>query len=284
MSNNNYSDVQLNVMSLIYASQLAVSGQVANLKKLGISPEQALRLSTLNGGDIHDIATHMHRPVVAACFDPEALDEAFDMVDRHRLDQDIDMRLIEAGASYPIMQKLTGMSTRLFLGYRQQLGLVGESNGRPTQPDQCTTNAVWGAWLGTDDMPKPAERLLKVHDITGVSVRDIWQIIQAAAGPGREPARTSRPPRRAERRLAIREGLATQPGHVPAGLAWLYDEDQTAQALEPDLETRPPSRRIERHFAIQNEPGHAPSGIDQLAWLFDDDGEPEDLTVHPAEK
>lgn len=234
---NNYSDIQLNMMSLIYANQLAVNGQISNLMKLGVSQEQALRLSTLNGGDIQDIATRLNRPVVAPAFDSEALDEAFDLVERRRRDQEREIRLILAGATYTVMQRLTGMNPHLFSSYRQQFGLAGEGNGRPTQPDQHATAAVWGAWRGSGDIADEAERLLRVHDITGCSVRDICQIVQAAAGPGRESPANRPPARRPDRRPAIQDGPARRPPSGGDPLAWLYDDEAPEDSTTPIKET-----------------------------------------------
>lgn len=195
---------QLNVMVLDFACQLAVTGQYRVLIRHGVRRDQISRLRRMTAEERHMVATSVGGIVADPKFDAVAIDQLFGCLERRRRERLLQRRLILAGAGQPMMEELYGMRARDFIEIREELEIKGEGNGRCPNPDPDAERLLWRVWNATAHIGDLAERILRVHDDTGISARLIWAFIRTLeirgqsgiSRPGQEPPRVS-PRRRA---------------------------------------------------------------------------------------
>jgi len=95
--------------------------------------------------------------------------------------------LIQADAPLEMMRSLFGVGSREYTRLRRLL-TVDPSTGRPAEPDEATSHAVWRAW--SERMKEdPAASLtpedyLALGEDTGASLRAVWNLIQRWAEYG----------------------------------------------------------------------------------------------------
>jgi hypothetical protein len=105
---NNKSEYAL--LTLTYVVRLAAEGDFKTPKKLGISEKQIYELLTLNTQEIHDMAMMAKANLMTIKFDQEALDIALNINTVKSLRRKEIFQMLGAGASYPVMNHLYGLT------------------------------------------------------------------------------------------------------------------------------------------------------------------------------
>jgi hypothetical protein len=80
-----------------------------------------------------------------------------------------------------MMQTLFGLGSREYTRLRRLL-TVDPSVGRPAEPDEASSNRLWGVWVqrvgDQREGPLSPHEYLAIHRETGISMRGIWNLTQ----------------------------------------------------------------------------------------------------------
>jgi hypothetical protein len=189
----------LNTNILTYIGQLVAEGRYTALTGLGAREDQIPRLSRLSFQEFALIgASPLSAALIQARIDPDVLDIVFRNLERLHRERESVRRLMLAGASQRLMEELTGMDASQYAQLRLALGLRGADNGRPkellrikaTAQDKAEADRMWQVWQDSEPLDD-LERWLRVHDITGQSLRTIERVIRASrihASPWQAPS------------------------------------------------------------------------------------------------
>ena len=189
------------LQTLLYIVRLVNEGDYSQVISLGLTQEQAKRIGTLSLEGLHELAMSMRSHMFKIAFDPQVLEAAFGIYSRRHQERQEIIDLITAGASYPVIGCLTGLSKNDFSQIRRQLNLSSHDIGRYELPDEATQQLVWSSWLEHSAL-NDKQRLLAVHQHTGVKVRAIWGLLMDWNETGLTPPIT--PPTDAKERPATR--------------------------------------------------------------------------------
>lgn len=168
---------ELTISAFAYIAQLSANERFAYLlKEIGLKPDQIDLIRNLSLAEVSELALNLGAQVLSIRVDADAMDSALVIMRRRQIDKAITERLMKAGASYPIMQELTGMNTREYNSYRELLQLH-ELVGRAKNLPEDTQRQVFEAWFGAEHIPDVRHRLLHVHDRTGAPLRAVWPLV-----------------------------------------------------------------------------------------------------------
>lgn len=192
----------LNMFFFTYVCQLAAEGQYQALMNLGFKRYQIPIMQSLSISDLAGIAVSVNASVIQAKVDPTAVDILFRIGDRLRMEREIELKLIEAGASQRLMRELFGTNVQQYGAERELLGLKGTDCGRRPRLDMETIDRVWAMWHGGEHGDSEAEKYLSIYQSTNVSVRDIEAIVRGdmvADAPDPNPGHRLREAQQGER-------------------------------------------------------------------------------------
>ena len=162
---------------LLYASRCLAEGDHQALQELGFGQREVATLRSLSLNDLHcaeSLRTH--------CLDNRLDAGRFRAIIGHlatvREDENLQHELIRADAPLALMRCHFGMSSREFTKLRQTLA-VPPSAGRPAEPDEETSAALWRALNGRvrpdPDWPLAPKEYLSVQAQCGAPLRAIWR-------------------------------------------------------------------------------------------------------------
>ena len=182
---NNKSEYAL--LTLTYVVRLAAEGDFKTPKKLGISEKQIYELLTLNTQEIHDMAMMAKANLMTIKFDQEALNIALNINTVKSLRRKEIFQMLGAGASYPVMNHLYGLTTENMANYKKIMNLP-KNEGRPSNATESEQHELWELMkqAGGLDSQELAELLLNAHQKTSVKINTIWGLLKEWWGDEQE--------------------------------------------------------------------------------------------------
>ena len=164
--------------TLLYVSRMVSDGDYSTPEKMGISREQMLVIRELTTQDIHSLSALTQANFLSIAFDKNALSIALNIIVDKNLRQNEIYEMLKAGASYPVMKYIYGITTSDMAACRKVLNLP-KSEGRPSLPSDVIQNQVWSI-IKPDDIQetdKLSEKLLFVSRKIGVKINVIWTLL-----------------------------------------------------------------------------------------------------------
>jgi Protein of unknown function (DUF2857) len=180
------SDSGFTLQTILHIVRMAAEGDIRTAIKLGIKEHQITELLTLNSQELHDMASMTHSKFIKIEFDPDALETALRINEKHSKRRQEIMALIAAGASYPVMKHLYGLTTEDMANYKKLAGIT-DTDGRPANATEQEQQQLWKIMkpIQSLDDPELPELLIKAHKKTGVKVNSIWLLLKEWRGkPG----------------------------------------------------------------------------------------------------
>ncbi len=175
------------LQTLLYASRLAAQDDYRSASALGLRPDQIRTIGSMSLQNLQDLALTVKTRFFRTSFSQADLDAALRILRHKSAERETILRMIEAGASFSMMNVLFGLSKTDHAGYRKLLGLSNQ--GRPSKPSEQESVTLWHHWICHDQLGI-RERLLAVHNQTGVELSALWALIQswetAVPGTGRQ--------------------------------------------------------------------------------------------------
>lgn len=147
-------------------------------KEFGLSSDMLDTLATLSLSQISSIIkTGTVFYDISA--DEYRLPMALDFIAEQNREEESLSRLIEADASFPMVNALTGIHKKAFQLMRKKKGLMqtSASGGAPKQLDQEQAHIAYNAWVQSSGKPM-IERCLAVHEAVNVGLRHLWPRIE----------------------------------------------------------------------------------------------------------
>ncbi len=174
---------ELSLQALSYVVKQTALGNLKAPKALNISEEQANELLTLNNQELHDMALSANLNILTITFDPEALKIALEINNAKSSRRQSIFEMLEAGASYPVMHHLYGLTTVNIGYYRRMIGFPEKEKkgGRPTCGTEAEKILIWeliGKTKGRFNNPELSKLLLTAHKKTGLKISTIWTILK----------------------------------------------------------------------------------------------------------
>ena len=164
--------------TLMFVSRMAAEGDYETPHRLGLRNDQVEKILALSAHEIHEIASTSKAGYMRITFDSEALDTAMMICGRRIRQRELIVQMLNAGASFPVMRALFGLTSADTAGFRKYLNLP-KADGRPSIPSEAEQARIWELWKDTEQEPLSiAERLLYIHQQTEVKISAIWPLIQ----------------------------------------------------------------------------------------------------------
>jgi hypothetical protein len=165
---------------LMYAIRCLAEGDQVALRNMNFGPREIEALREMNLADLYRIES-----LRAHCLDIGLnRDVYWPMVEhlrRQRESEELQQLLIVADAPLEMMQTLFGLGSREYTRLRRLL-TVDPSVGRPAEPDEASSNRLWGVWVqrvgDQREGPLSPHEYLAIHRETGISMRGIWNLTQ----------------------------------------------------------------------------------------------------------
>ena len=165
---------------LMYAIRCLAEGDQSALRNMNFGPREIEALREMNLADLYRIES-----LRAHCLDIDLnRDVYWPMVEhlrRQRESEELQQQLIVADAPLEMMQTLFGLGSREYTRLRRLL-TVDPSVGRPAEPDEASSNQLWGVWVqrvgDQRDGPLSPHEYLAIHRETGIPMRGIWNLTQ----------------------------------------------------------------------------------------------------------
>lgn len=174
------SKAEFSLHTLLYVVRVAANGDIKTALKLGLRESQVHELLTLNNQELHDMASMSKANFLNIAFDPDALDIALQHNALKSKRRELIGQLLVAGASFPVMSYLYGLTTEDMASYRKIMQLP-KNEGRPAMPSEEAQTRIWEIMKpiiqSFDDEQVPG-LLLLAHRDTGVKISAIWQLLK----------------------------------------------------------------------------------------------------------
>ncbi len=165
--------------TLMFVVRLAAEGDFRTPLKLGLSEQQIHELLTLNNQEIHEMASIAKANFLNIQFDQEALDVALNINAVKSLRRKEIFQMLSAGASYPVMHHLYGLTTENMANYKKIMSLP-KNEGRPMNATEKEEHELWELMkpAGSMDSENLAQLLLNAHKKTSVKINTIWVLLK----------------------------------------------------------------------------------------------------------
>lgn len=165
--------------TLMFVVRLAAEGDFRTPLKLGLSEQQIHQLLALNNQEIHDMATLAKANFMTIQFDQEALNVALHINAVKSLRRKEIVQMLNAGASYPVMHHLYGLTTENMANFKKMMNLP-KNEGRPLNATETEEHELWelmkpAGGLDSEDL---AKLLLNAHQKTQVKISTIWVLLK----------------------------------------------------------------------------------------------------------
>ena len=173
---NGTKEADLVTAVMLYALRCLAEGDQPALRAMGFGPEEIAGLRELGLEDLYRAGS-----LKAHCLDIRLNRAVFRPwlahLRREREATALQRDLMRADAPLEMMRNLFGMGAREYTRLRRSLALTPAS-GRPPEPDESTSHALWAAWSKrtADDGSARLEAadFLTLHVETGASLRAVW--------------------------------------------------------------------------------------------------------------
>ncbi len=173
-------EAELVTAVLLYAVRCLAEGDQHALRGMNFGAKEIDVLSELNLADLSR-AARLQAHCLEIRLDRQVFWPLMAHLRREREAEGLQKTLIEVDAPFELMQRLFGLSSREYTRLRR-LFAAPSALGRPPEPDEATSHAVWAAWKqrvqdeGSRDLG--AEDYLALHAQTGAGLRAVWQLTQ----------------------------------------------------------------------------------------------------------
>ena len=180
---------------LLYAIRCLAEGDQHALHGMNFGPEEVAALRELNLADLYR-AGSLQAHCLAIRLNRAVYWPMLTHLRQQRESETVQRDLIQADAPLEMMRSLFGVGSREYTRLRRLL-TVDPSIGRPAEPDEATSHAVWQAWSKrVKENPSASltpEDYLALGEDTGASLRAVWNLIQRWAEYG-DPSHEGVPP------------------------------------------------------------------------------------------
>ena len=171
---------------LLYAIRCLAEGDQHALRGMNFGPEEVAALRELNLADLYR-AGSLQAHCLAIRLNRAVYWPMLTHLRQARESETVQRDLIQADAPLEMMRSLFGVGSREYTRLRRLL-TVDPSTGRPAEPDEATSHAVWRAWSERMKEDPTAsltpEDYLALGEDTGASLRAVWNLIQRWAEYG----------------------------------------------------------------------------------------------------
>ncbi|NKB65240.1 MAG: DUF2857 family protein [Gammaproteobacteria bacterium] len=173
-------EADLTTAVLLYAMRCLVEGDQQALRAMNFGPKELEALKGMNLSDLYRVdALRVHCLKIG--LDRAVFWPMLEHLQRQRETEDLQRTMIVADAPLEMMQQLFGLSSREYTRWRRLLTLV-PSVGRPSEPSEEETHALWYAWedrkQDRGDNPLIATDYLALQQETDIGLRAIWLLLQ----------------------------------------------------------------------------------------------------------
>ena len=166
-------EAELVTAVLLYAIRCLAEGDQPALRAMNFGPKEVAALRELSLADLYRAES-----LQAHCLDIQLNREVYwpllAHLRREREVEEIQRDLVQADAPLEMMRALFGIGAREYTRLRRLL-TADPAIGRPPDPDEATSHALWRAWSQrTEDDPTALltpEGYLALHEETGASLR-----------------------------------------------------------------------------------------------------------------
>lgn len=170
-------EAQLTSAVMMYALRCLQEGDQDALRDMNFGPTEIAALRDLDMADFCQLE-HVRVHCLAVELNRDVYWPMLKQMKSRRASEELQHELIRADASHDMMQTFFGMSGREYTRLRKSL-LPVTTTGRPAEPTEAETNAIWKAWRAReararDGLLPPAD-YLAIHRDTGVAMRAIWR-------------------------------------------------------------------------------------------------------------
>ncbi len=163
---------------LLYAIRCLAENDQPALRDMNFGPKEVAALRELNLADLYRAGS-----LQSHCLDIELNRDVYwpmlAHLRREREIEEVQRDLIQADAPLGMMRSLFGVGPREYTRLRQLL-TPNPAVGRPADPDEATSHALWRAWSARTDKdpaaPLTPEDYLALHQETGASMRAVWNL------------------------------------------------------------------------------------------------------------
>lgn len=169
---------ELTKQTFWYVARLCAAEDYASALELGLRPDQLETIRHLPMEALNELESCLSGHVLHVAIDPEALDTALNILQRHLRERALVREMVQAGATYAALSDLFGIESHCYAGYRKLLQLSDQGIGRWPLPNQAMQARIWNAWC-TCQETDPRQRFLAVHRSTGEKLGVIWRLIRA---------------------------------------------------------------------------------------------------------
>jgi len=174
---------ELALYALRYVINQAAKGHFKIPLSLNINEQQAYELLTLNNQELHDMAIMANLNILTINFDTEALKIALEINNAKSQRRQEIFKLLKAGASYPVLNHLYGLTTDNIGHYRRIIDLPAKKRkgGRPAGCTEEEKTVLWGIMGAIEDQFNNRELstlLLDAHEKTGLEISSIWTTLK----------------------------------------------------------------------------------------------------------
>ncbi len=129
-------------------------------------------------GEIQELATLLPDDAIQILINSSSLENSIKQQKINAHERNQAEKLIRAGASYPVMNALFGLTSKDVSRLRQQLK-INNVNGRPAALLDSQQILVKNMWFKSrNGNYKPSERLLNIHERTQLPVNMLWEAIK----------------------------------------------------------------------------------------------------------
>ena len=171
---------------LLYAIRCLAEGDTHALRGMHFGPEEVAALRDINLADLYRAGT-LQAHCLHIRLNRNVYWPMLAHLRRERENEAVQRDLIQADAPLEMMNNLFGMGPREYTRLRRLL-TAAPTIGRPPEPDEVTSHALWRAW--SERTQQDPTVLLTPEDYfafcaeTGASMRAVWNLTQRWAEYG----------------------------------------------------------------------------------------------------
>ncbi|HFD11590.1 MAG TPA: DUF2857 family protein [Crenotrichaceae bacterium] len=155
-----------------YLVTLVSNGDLERLQQLGLDASHHAALGQLNCGDVERIVHNLPDSLFQLTINTQQLERFIYCCQHHQSDRLLIQQLLKAGASYPVLNRLYGLTSSDVAILRQQLG-IPHNQGRPASLSDAQQDQVYRLWQ-VSQQPTIADQLLHLHQHTAIPIRSLW--------------------------------------------------------------------------------------------------------------
>ncbi|MEE9411651.1 MAG: STY4526/YPO1902 family pathogenicity island replication protein [Methylococcales bacterium] len=155
-----------------YLVAMASHDDIELLNQYGLESIHHAALSQLTCGDLERIVHNIPETLFHLSIDMVQLERLICCCQNHQSDRQLIQQLLESGASYPVLNRLYGLTSSDVATLRKQLSLP-HSQGRPISLSDAQQDQVYRLWQASNHL-NIAQRLLHLHQHTAIAIRSLW--------------------------------------------------------------------------------------------------------------